>query len=844
MVVYSTRKFLSMLIASALVALLLVSVFIIIIPTYFTEKAAPAFGASPTTSARTITPGSQQGEFSISLKSVNGFSGRVYLTASVTNAPLGIQAAVSPSNLVLSPGGNAAFNLIVGSAPTTPPGNYTVTVLETSGPLSHTDTVTVQVVGFTLTSSSASLSFPSGSAGTSIINIASVNGFSGSISLVSSVSAAGPNASVSPNGFTLNSGETVSSRLVVGSGAPGTFDATVTGISGQSYQSVRLPVIVSQNSTGQKSGDFGISVEPAAITMSPGSSREVFLTLTSMNGCVCLVTLSTSTPPVGFGVGISPFIVGLAANGTAVSTVFINLNQTAWGTYLIEVKGTSLSLTHSATLAITVSSGPVPDFTIEVNPIFFSVVQGSSHSSQITIHSLGGFSGPVTLTTSIIPSIAGGPTATPNPATVNVAPGGDANSTLVVSTTGTTPITPGFNYTVTASSGSLTHMFVGFFTIVPPGSTPDFSLFGFPVTIAAGSSGSSHVSVIASNGFNGTVTLTVSPPQGFTATINQPIIHGSGDVFMAVQVSDTVAPATYSLTLTGTSGALTHQVGVTVVVIASTQPPDFTVHANPTFLNILPGYSGTTTLALTSIFGFSGTVSLTPFPSSNHLSAFFNPLSVTLSSTGSGATANSTLTVTVAADTPFGTYYVNANATGGGRTHLSPIVTVDVGPEFSITTNPSSITIPQGGAGQASVILTSLGTIDSNVSLSGGFLLPLVPCTIPCPPPPAGSFSPQVVKLPAGGNATSTLTITSNSTTTAGTYTFAVTGSNGIFHTVYLNVTVATFSINATQSPSSPTPSTVSVSSAVSGTNSMTSSSLISAPSQASGMFKEPSSTA
>lgn len=71
--------------------------------------------------------------------------------------------------------------------------------------------------------------------------------------------------------------------------------------------------------------------------------------------------------------------------------------------------------------------------------------------------------------------------------------------------------------------------------------------------------------------------------------------------------------------------------------------PSFTAALSPTSLTIARGSTGTTTLTLTSVGGYSGTATLACGTLPAHLSCTFAPASVSL--TGSNNAATSTLTI-------------------------------------------------------------------------------------------------------------------------------------------------------------------------------------------------------
>src|SRR5438132_1363584 len=100
-------------------------------------------------------------------------------------------------------------------------------------------------------------------------------------------------------------------------------------------------------------------------------------------------------------------------------------------------------------------------------------------------------------------------------------------------------------------------------------------------------------------------------------------------------------------------------------------PPDFGISATPASLSIQIGSSGTSTIALTSLNGFAGTIGLSTSIACSGLclvypTASLNPTSVTLTSGGSGV---STLTVATSVLTTPGTYTITITAPSGSITH-------------------------------------------------------------------------------------------------------------------------------------------------------------------------------
>ena len=130
------------------------------------------------------------------------------------------------------------------------------------------------------------------------------------------------------------------------------------------------------------------------------------------------------------------------------------------------------------------------------------------------------------------------------------------------------------------------------------------------------------------------------------------------------------------------------------VVQSPTATPDFNINSNPTSLTVSQGSSGTTSLTLSSLNGFSGTVDLTVAVSPSGPQPSVNPTSVTLSA---GGTASSTLTVSTSTSgyysTPVaqGNYAVNITGASGSVHHSTP-VSLTVGSSSSAP--PSAPNLP------------------------------------------------------------------------------------------------------------------------------------------------------
>lgn len=299
--------------------------------------------------------------------------------------------------------------------------------------------------------------------------------------------------------------------------------------------------------------DFTVTATPSSQSVVQGSSGQYTVTVGAVNGFNGTVTFSASGLPSGASASFSPGSV----TGSGPSTMTVTTaTTTPPGTYTITITGTSGSTAHSTSVSLTVSAAATPNFSLSASPSSVTITQGSSGTSTITIAASNGFTGNVTLSASGLPSGVGA-AFSPNPAT--------SNSTLTL-TAGSTATTGTATVTVTGVSGSLTHTTTITLTVNSTGNA-NFSLSASPSSlfIDAGSTGTSTITITPSNGFTGQVTLSPSGmPSGVTAASSpNPATSSSTLTFI---VSNSAPGGTFNVTVTGTSGSLTHTTTIRLTI--------------------------------------------------------------------------------------------------------------------------------------------------------------------------------------------------------------------------------------------------------------------------------------
>jgi subtilase family serine protease len=210
-------------------------------------------------------------------------------------------------------------------------------------------------------------------------------------------------------------------------------------------------------------------------------------------------------------------------------------------------------------------------------------------------------------------------------------------------------------------------------------------------------------------------------------------------------------------------------------LLAGSATPSFTLSDSPTSLTITQGSSGTSTITVHDVNGFSGSVTL---------AASGLPSGVTATFGTNPTTGTSVLTLTASATATTGTSTVTITGTSGSltaTTTLALTVNSTATPAFSVSASPTSVTVTQGASGTSTITVTSTGGFNSATTLSASGL----------PSGVTATFSTNPVTPPANGSATSTLTLTASASATVGTATVTITGTSGsTSHSATITLTV------------------------------------------------------
>jgi uncharacterized membrane protein len=512
---------------------------------------------------------------------------------------------------------------------------------------------------------------------------------------------------------------------------------------------------------------FSIVASPTSLTVAQGNQGTSTITTTVSGSFNNPITLSAAGAPAGATVSFGPNPIAAPGAGTASMTITVG-SSTAVGAYPITVTGTGGGIQQSTIVTLKVTTQG--SFTIAASPTSLALVQGHQGTSTITTTVSGGFSNPITL------SVSGVPTGTTASFSANPIPApGAGSSTLTLAASSSTAVGT-YSITVTGTGGGIQQSTIVTLKVTTSGS---FTIAASPTSLAVvqGNQGASTITTTVSGGFSNPITLSAAgAPAGTTVTFgpNPIAAPGAGTASMTITVGSSTAVGTYPITITGAGGGIQQTSAVNLTVTAA---PNFTISSSPTTVSVVQGNQGASTITTTVSGGFSNpiTLSSTGAPAGTTVSFGPNPIAAPGAGTAS-------VTITVGSSTAVGTYLITITGAGGGIQHTSTVnLTVNAAPNFTISSSPTTVSVVQGNQGASTITTTVSGGFSNAITLAASGV-------------PAGTtvtFSPNPIAAPGAG--TASMTITVGGSTAVGTYPITITGNGGgIQHTSTVNLTVTT----------------------------------------------------
>jgi len=635
-----------------------------------------------------LPPVIQGGQAVITVNTVSVGTTSANITLFVDGLAPGITATFSPSNFItVAPGVSSSATLTFNVGASTPPGPYPVSVRGVSG-----SEAAVVPLGFGV--------MPDIGAGeghaTITINPARARpeehiGISGAgftngntITLTAAPPGAPQAIDITPGAITVENDGTWATEITLppaGQVPPGTYIIKATD-----------GVMTSKNTFSivpATSADFFLNVSPQFLMVAQGESGDATMTLSSKNGF---------QEHVVFGVGhLIPGVTATFKNATG--TTISKFAGTPGGIReiiapieQIPIPGEDMTITIILDVDVATPLGPY-NIALEAGsgevtraiPLDFMVV--SSGASMVISPMSGpadtdirlsgtGFTAGETVTVTFA-----GNAITTVPSTITAAQ--DGTFTAVITAPSLTAGIHPVKVTGVTSGTTIDRPFS-----LKPSAVNSFVLYTNPmkVDIPKDGGGTVTLKIEPLGSFQSAVTLSVSglsAISGATANIAPsatitPSIGTPTTATVTFNVPPEATAGNYPLVITGTSGAITKTRNIKLNVVPPGDTPDFGINLAPNTIPIAPNSSGNTTVTVSTINGFAGTVNLAVAMASSNAtwpsSISYTAGSVTPSAnTGLGKQA---VVFTASADAQPGSWTFRITGTSGALSHSTDVMVI------------------------------------------------------------------------------------------------------------------------------------------------------------------------
>ena len=247
---------------------------------------------------------------------------------------IGTTAATTYSNTGLSAGTTYTYTVAANDAA----GNFSAESSAASA------TTLAGNPDFTLSATPASQTTTAGSGTSYTVNIAAQNGFAGNTNLSVTGVPTGATAGFTPSSVT-GSGSSSMDVATSASTPAGTYSLVITGTSGSLTHTSTVTLVVNGPV------DFSITATPSSRSVQRNTSTTYTVAVTPLSGFSGTVNLSVTGLPASTSASFNP----ISVTGGGNSTLTVRPNKKApTGTYTLTIRGTSGSVTRTATVSLTV----------------------------------------------------------------------------------------------------------------------------------------------------------------------------------------------------------------------------------------------------------------------------------------------------------------------------------------------------------------------------------------------------------------------------------------------------------------------------------------------------------
>lgn len=381
----------------------------------------------------------------------------------------------------------------------------------------------------------------------------------------------------------------------------------------------------------------------------------------------------------------------------------------------------------------------VGDFIVTNFPATQTVLQGNSVNYTISVTPESGFDGSVNL------SVIGLPTDV----TASLSPPSLINGNSLLQIITGEEVVPGtYTFSIIGTSGFISHSVTVTLVVVDTAPSNDFSLSTTVSNLSIVRGGSAVYTITVSPGasFVSNVTLSINDIPDVSTSSFTPTFINSGDIQLEIDTDTSTPAGFYPLMVTGTSGAITHNISLTLTIIPTPNSNDYGLTAAPVLQIVPQGSSAFYVLNIIESVDYAGTITISLDGNPDGTEATISPSQLTFGgrhsigflpggpiiilvplapeNAPSGLTMSvnqALLEIDIDEDAPIGSYPLTITGDDGQSVHTLNIVLQiisNITGSFSLTVVPDAPTVVAGQSVSCTVSIIPVGGFSDVVNLS------------------------------------------------------------------------------------------------------------------------------
>jgi len=349
------------------------------------------FSATPTPLSQIVQAGNGTA-FTVAVAPLGGFTNVVNMT--VSGLPSGATGSFNSSAINAATLNFASTNvtLSISTSPSTPTGSYALNIIGTSGSVSRTNIINLVVGSYSVSASPPSQTVSAGNTANYVVNVATNNGFSGTI--LFGMNGLPANASAGFNPASLNgAGNSTLSVTTVSNTPAGTYTLTIFGTNGAAAANTTVSLVIvaatpvwtggsaSDNNWSDATNWGGIALAPIDALIFSGNTR-----LNNINDTAAATTYSNIIFSAGAGAFVlngNPITLGGSITNSSSNPQTFNLGLKFSGNFIFN--GASNALIIGGGLTNTFSASGSTTLTLAGTGILTNLLNSTPNSGGTNV---------------------------------------------------------------------------------------------------------------------------------------------------------------------------------------------------------------------------------------------------------------------------------------------------------------------------------------------------------------------------------------------------------------------------------------------------------------------------